>query len=385
MHVENIKNKDGDILGYLVVDNNGNEVKIISEFISYLRVKNYSPNTLKNYTYDLRYCFEYFETINKSYLEVKPKDLIGLVEYLTDKKCKGKADNVIRITDVAEGKTKAGGLSPKTINRIMATLSSFFDWVNLVDDNYSGTPLPEITDYRAVPVSDSYKGLLSFTKKKNKMSSRFLKIKVPKALPRPLSDEQVQAIINGVHSNRDKAMLLLAFRGGLRIGEILGLTFEDINFSKREIAIRFRDDNPNGSRVKGSKDRIVQIYEDDALSILNEYILYERPESDSEYIFLSNKGSTKGCPLSYQGARTVFNYHCKKNGIKVVGDSVTIHSLRHTHATNMYENGMSLLTLQKRLGHASPSSTQVYTKISNTQVKEEYQNAVNNSSQKSSD
>lgn len=385
MHVESIKNIDGNTLGYLVVDNEGKEVNVISDFISYLRVKNYSPNTLKNYTYDLRYCFEYFEVINKSYADIKPKDLIGLVEYLTDKKCKGKPDNIIRLSDVVEGRAKAGGLSPKSINRILATLSSFYDWLNLTDDNYTGTPLPEVTDYKTVPINESYKGFLSFTKKKNKMSSRFLKVKTPKALPRPLTDEQVQAIINGVISTRDKAMLLLAFRGGLRIGEILGLTFEDISFTKREIAVKFRSDNPNGSRVKGSKDRIVQIYEADALSILNEYILYERPESDSEYIFLSSKGSTKGSPLSYQGARTVFNYHCKKNGIKVVGDSVTLHSLRHTHATNMYENGMSLLTLQKRLGHSSPSSTQVYTKISNTQVKEEYQNAISNSSKKSSE
>ena len=376
MHVEVVKSGANVVLGYIVVDDDGHEVAAVSDYLRFLTVKNYSPNTVKNYAYDMRYCFEYFETIHRNYKEVKPKDLIGLVEYLSDKSCRRKPGNVITMSDIKAGATKTGRLSPKTVNRILASLSSFYDWVNLSDDSYSGTPIPEIQDYKTVPVTESYRGFLSFAKKKNKMSSRFLKVKVAKSLPRPLSDKQVANIINGVSTNRDKAILLLAFRGGLRIGEILGITFEDIKFQRREIIVRFRDYNPNGSRVKGSKDRIVPIYKSDAMSALNDYILYERPESDSEYVFLSSKGKTKGQPLTYQAIRTVFNYHCKKLGIKVSGDNVTLHSLRHTHATEMYEGGMSLLTLQKRLGHASPSSTQVYTKISNEQVKKEYQDAI---------
>lgn len=376
MHVETVKSSDNVILGYIVVDDAGYEVTVVSDFLRFLAVKNYSPNTLKNYAYDMRCCFEYFENIQRSYKDLKPKDMIGLVEYLSDKSCRRKPDNVITMSDIKAGATKTGRLSPKTVNRILASLSSFYDWVNLSDDSYSGTPLPEVQDYKTVPITESYRGFLSFAKKKNRMSTRFLKVKAPNSLPRPLSDEQVAGIINGVYTNRDKAILLLAFRGGLRIGEILGITFEDISFHKREIMVRFRENNPNGSRVKGSKDRSVQIYKPDAMSALNDYILYERPESDSEYVFLSSKGKTKGQPLTYQAIRTVFNYHCKKLGIKVSGDNVTIHSLRHTHATEMYEGGMSLLTLQKRLGHASPSSTQVYTKISNEQVKKEYQNAI---------
>lgn len=379
MKVETVRNKDGKAINYIVVNNECKEVTPISEFINYLRVKNYSPNTLKNYTYDLRYCFEYFyEVLNKDYLDIRSKDLVGLVEYLSDHLCKNKPSNMITFKDICAGASKTGKLSPNTVNRILATISSFYDWANLTNEDHNNSPVTEVVDYKTVPVNESFKGFLSYTRKQNQMKSRFLKIKAPKPLPRPLSDEHVKMIVDDVNSYRDKAILLIAFQGGLRIGEILGITFEDINFRKREITIKFREDNPNGSRVKNSKDRIVQIYEQNALDALNNYILYERPESESEYIFLTNKGKTKGNPLTYQGINTIFNYHCNKLGLKVPNNSLTLHSLRHTHATKMYENGMDVLSLQKRLGHSSPQSTQVYTKVSNEKVKEEYSHAIGN-------
>ncbi len=380
MKVEAVKDNNEKAVNYIVVDNDCKEVMPITNFINYLRVKNYSPNTLKNYTYDIRYCFEYFyEVLEKEYTDIIPKDLVGLLEYLSDRPCKNKPNNVITFKDICNGETKTGRLSPDTIQRILASISSFYDWVNLSDQGYNTNPVVQIVDYKAVPVNNSYKGFLSYTKKQNQMKSRFLKVKAPKSLPHPLSDKQVKLIVDSVKTYRDKAILLLAFQGGLRIGEILGIAFEDINFRKKEITVRFRDFNPNGSRVKNSKDRMVQIYEQNALEALNNYILYERPESESEYIFLANKGKTKGDPLTYQGMNTVFNYYCEKLGLKTPNRYITLHSLRHTHASKMYENGMSLLSLQKRLGHSSPQSTQVYVRISDERVKDEYKNAINQS------
>ncbi|WP_062354678.1 tyrosine-type recombinase/integrase [Bacillus kwashiorkori] len=383
MRVEKVRDKDGKVINYILVGDDFQEVKVVSDFIAYLRVKNYSPNTLKNYIYDLRYYFEYLEVIQKSHKEIRPKDLVDFISYLKEKPARGKPSNVITIQDIAKGHKKTGTLSASTINRILACISSFYDWVMLNDDGYEGNPLPYVLDYKTGPITDSFKGFLSFVNKGNQAKSRFLKVKAPKQLPRPVSTDKTKLILQSLKTYRDKAILLLSLQGGLRIGEILGITFEDINFRKREITVRFREDNPNGSRVKSSKDRVVQLYEQEALNCLNDYILYERPDSDSEYIFLSGKGKTKGLPLSYQGINTIFNYHCKKLGLKVEGKGteLTLHAFRHTHATKMYEGGMSLLSLQKRLGHSSPQSTQIYTKVSDNQVKEEYKRVIDTNSE----
>lgn len=379
MKVESVRDKEGNLINHILIDNNCKEVMVVTNFINYLKAKNYSPNTLKNYTYDLRYYFEYLEDcLGKSYKEILPKDLIGLIEYLKNKPAKYKPSNLITIQDIASGHTQAGALSASTINRMLATISSFYDWVILSDEDVNMSPMPYVIDYKAVPTNESYKGFLSFAKKNNQVKSRFLKVKVPKHLPRPIGVSDTKIILESLNTYRDKAIILLSLQGGLRIGEILGLTFEDINFRKREINIKFRDDNPNKARVKGSKDRIIQIYEKEALECLNNYILYERVDSDCEYIFVSSRGKTKGKPLTYQGINTIFNYHCRQLGLKQKGNgsNLTLHAFRHTHATAMYEGGMSLLGLQKRLGHSSPQSTQVYTKVSDPKVKEEYRRVI---------
>jgi len=102
----------------------------------------------------------------------------------------------------------------------------------------------------------------------------------------------------------------------------------------------------------------------------------ERPsDADSPYVFLvGGHGKRRHEPLGYHALVKLFERHCERLGIR--DPWVTPHALRHTHATRMFEQGMRELTLQKRLGHASPASTQMYTQVSDPIVVEEYRRAL---------
>ena len=99
---------------------------------------------------------------------------------------------------------------------------------------------------------------------------------------------------------------------------------------------------------------------------------HERPQhTGSRYLFLlGGNGSRRGEPLSYQALWRVFSRCCDRFGIRTPW--TTPHALRHTHATSMWESGMRELTLQKRLGHVSPESTRLYTRISDSEVLADY-------------
>jgi integrase len=121
---------------------------------------------------------------------------------------------------------------------------------------------------------------------------------------------------------------------------------------------------------------VVDLLQPETLQAVSEYVMYERPtQSESPYVFLVGGRGKKRCePLGYYALVKLFARHSERLGIRTPW--VTPHALRHTHATRMFENGMRELTLQKRLGHASPESTRIYTQVSDPIVVAEYRRAL---------
>lgn len=374
MNVEKVVNPEGKIDGYILVDSNYEPIQQVNDYLKFLKNKNYSPNTFKNYAYDLKHYFKYLESIKKWYQDIEPIDIVNFIGHLRRLENKQRPDNVNSIFEGTDRK-QGGGLSGNTINRIISTISSFYDYEVLHNSNeIKKNPIPKQKDENFWRNSDRYKPFLEHAKRRLP-SKRLYKVKVPEKLPRPIEKEKIEMLLESLKSWRDKSIILLMLQGGLRIGEVLGLRFEDINYAERKIIVTFRDDNENGARAKNMNYRIVDFAEPEALQSLSNYIMYERPiDSDSPNIFLANRGRTKGKPLTYQGIYTVFDYHCNKLGIKT--NILTMHGFRHTHATKMWQGGMRELALQKRLGHKSLESTKVYTKVEDDNVKEEYLKAV---------
>ncbi len=176
-----------------------------------------------------------------------------------------------------------------------------------------------------------------------------------------MSEEQVKQLLDSLHLLRDKAMVLLMVQGGLRPGEVLNLHLEDIQYGRRRIVIRHRTDHPKGVRTKSRTERIVDLHEPEALQALSAYIMQERPaETESTFVFLVGGRGMRRCePLGYHALVKLFERHCER--LHMREPWMTPHALRHTHATKMWEGGMRELTLQKRLGHASPESTRICT------------------------
>lgn len=140
--------------------------------------------------------------------------------------------------------------------------------------------------------------------------------------------------------------------------------------------MRYRTDHPKGARTKSRQERVVDLHEPEALAAVSTYVREERLcDADSTFVFLvGGQGAKRHEPLSYAALAKLFARCCERVGIH---DSwVTLHTLRHTHATRMWEGGMRELALMRRLGHASPESTRLYTRVGDPVLVAEYRRAL---------
>ena len=182
----------------------------------------------------------------------------------------------------------------------------------------------------------------------------------PKPLPRFLKNEEVKMLTHSIKNKRDKAMCLLMLRCGLRVGEVANLKLNAIDFKRQRIFVF------NG---KGPKDRIVY-FSDDANEALHDY-LKVRPSTRIKRLFLVEKGTHKGEPISIRGIQKRMEYYAKKSDL-----TVSCHRLRHTMATQLLNADAMLVSVQELLGHNSITSTQRYCKVSNEKVRRDYFKAI---------
>ena len=277
---------------------------------------------------------------------------------------------------ISEGvPTAAPGLSAATVNRALAAVSSFCDWATLAGRFDGLNPIARVIDRALVRVIDRHRPFLSGVSRQIE-TRRALQVKTVRRLPRLLGEGQVAALLGALRCRRDWALVRLMLDGGLRPGEALGLHLGDLAYSRRRVTIRHREDHPRGVRQKSRTERVVDLHEAATLEAVGAYVMAERPaDAETPLVFLvGGKGQRRCEPLSYPALARLFARACTRAGIRAPW--VTPHSLRHTHATRMWELGMRELTLQRRLGHASPEATRLYTRVSDPQVVAEYRQAL---------
>lgn len=192
-----------------------------------------------------------------------------------------------------------------------------------------------------------------------------------KSLPKFLTPFEVEQILNNINIEtpagfRNKAILELLWATGMRVSELSGLNFEDLNLEENEIRVF----------GKGAKERIILVT-DRAKSFLERYIKTARPIIAKGYTVSENEDSpvfinSTGFRLQTQSIRKAINEVVDKIQLP---KHVTPHVFRHSFATHLIENGADLRVVQELLGHASISNTQIYTHISSQHLKEVYNEA----------
>ena len=182
-----------------------------------------------------------------------------------------------------------------------------------------------------------------------------IKLKKPEALPRAIPKEDVQLLLGVTNTVLDRALILLLLRTGMRIGELLKVKVQDILFQEQKILIYQGEKNYQGRVVYYSKD---------AEKSLQQWL--RQRKNISEYLFANQHGK----PISYTTTYRIMKEVLQRAQLE--GRKYSLHSLRHTFATDMLNAGMRIEVLQQLLGHQEIGVTMRYAKLADQTREREY-------------
>lgn len=372
----NVKQDRDGAAPAMLVDASGERVAIACEFLAYVAARGCSPNTVRAYAHDLARLWRFLAAAALTWDTLTPARASDLLQYLRSvpSKRRGAASVPVLVVN-RETATVGPKLSPATVNRALAAISAFYDWTILCDRSTSAHPIKKVVDRTAMLTSGRHRPFLDGISRQQP-TAMVLRVKSVRRLPRPLDNEQIDALFSKLRNRRDLSILRLMLDGGLRPGEALGLHLTDIAYGRRRVVVRHREDHPRGVRSKSRIERLVDLHEAVTLEVVMAYIMTERPpDAETPIIFLVGGHGPRRCEaLSYAALARLFARACERANIRTRW--ITLHALHHTHATRMWEAGTRELTLQKRLGHASPESTRQYTRVSDESVVAEYRRAL---------
>lgn len=286
----------------------------VQQFISYLHnVKKTSANTEASYRRDLsKFCTFLADKGIHNVSEITAEDLEAYVAYLKENK-----------------------FAVATISRNIAAIKTFFHYM-----------------YKEGMVSVDISDTLKAPKIEKKMPEIMSMEEVVRLLEQPSGDSPKEI--------RDKAMLELLYATGIRVTELISLKISDVNLSMGFIICR-----------DAHKERIIP-FGNEAKNALIRYNGEVREsmleEKDSDELFVNCSGK----PMSRQGFWKLIKFYAKKAGITA---DITPHTLRHSFAAHLVENGADLRSVQEMLGHSDISTTQIYANMNHNRIREVYAKA----------
>ena len=183
-----------------------------------------------------------------------------------------------------------------------------------------------------------------------------IRLQLPERLPRAMDPDDLQKLLSVIEGTRDRAMILVMLRTGMRIGELLNTKVTDVHIRERRIEIYEGEKNRLGRVVYLSDDAVIALHTWlGERNTWEEYLLYSQGRTDT---------------MSYSTARSRFEKYIVKAGLTHKG--YTLHTLRHTFATELLNAGMRLECLQVLLGHRNIEETRRYARLTDKTREEEY-------------
>ncbi|MGM0688883.1 MAG: site-specific tyrosine recombinase XerD [Bacillota bacterium] len=269
----------------------------------------------------------------KNTLESYRRDLNKFIKFMQKRKINDPGEIDRESLSIFIGELKKNGSATATISRNIASIRSFFNFL-LQEGIIENNPALDLESPR-----------------------------IEKKLPRVLTTEEIDQLLcqpkpsdhNGL---RDRAMLELLYASGIRVSELVSLNITD--FDPLVGYLRCRG--------KGMKERIVPIGSI-AINYVNEYLDKSRAKLLKKNGDPSLFVNQHGCRMTRQGFWKILKKYARKSNIN--GD-ITPHTLRHSFATHLLENGADLRSVQEMLGHSDISTTQIYTQITRRKIREVY-------------
>jgi integrase/recombinase XerC len=328
-------------------------IALLDAFTSYLAdERHFSPYTARCYGADLRQYTDFLCSVHKITLneqrESKAYEKYAATrspgsafpspakDAITDHICQGTTESVrVFLTHLGEQQYSAA-----TMARKIATLRSFYKWADR-RGVANGNPMTAIRTPRQ-----------------------------PKRLPKAIPMEQVEKLLaapgdGDVLSRRDRAMLETLYSTGIRVSELVGIAHDDVDFAGEALRIR----------GKGKKERIVPLGSH-AIASVQRYL--DMLRTDPRFTDAHNEPraplfvNKHGGRLSSRSVRRKLDKYLKQAGLD---PSISPHTLRHSFATHLLDNGADLRSVQELLGHQSLSTTQVYTHLSTQSMQDAYKAA----------
>lgn len=247
--------------------------------------------------------------------------------------------------------------SRKTIKSYLACLNDYFRHIKIIQKE------PNLGLIKNYLLEKQEKGLSSQTvnvylqaikyfyreicKSKNDIDIKFAK--TASKLPVVLSRTEIEKVISKIRNQKHKMIIAMAYGCGLRVSEAINLKIKDIDLDELVIHIK---------GAKGNKDRITIFPE----RLKNDIMNLTAGKSKNDYLFVSQMGGK----LTERTAQKIFENALRAAEVK---KEATFHSLRHSFATHLLENGVDTRYVQELLGHANIRTTQIYTKVTNPSIK----------------